>query len=178
VLLSSPIGIAASSQSVPTEQDNLIGDVPGLIETAKAGGIGPVGAESGNTFLYTFTRAGQFRESLVLLPGAVFETALTEIGAGRCISLVAAIPYNLGDGAVLEISVEGGSEQPKVVRVFLDPAHVRAHRTWVPIRLDIPADHDRVRLRFEVDPGIRGDQTGDWMGLAAGNDAGCIFAGP
>jgi len=33
-----------------------------------------------------------------------------------------------------------------------------------------------IRLRFEVDAGIRGDLTGDWMGIAPGGEPGCLFA--
>ena len=176
VLLFGYIGTVAASQIVPAQEIPFDSGVQGLIEMAEANGIGPIGTQAGNTFLYTFTRNGQFRKSLVLLPRAVFETDMIETGSGQCVSLVVAVPFNLGDGVSLEISIRSRSETTVIMRVSLDPAHVRAHRTWVPIRFDIPAQKDALRLRFEVDAGTRGDETGDWIGIAAGNDSGCLFA--
>jgi hypothetical protein len=141
VLLTASFG--AGLEEGPTQADNVgaVGDpTRGLIDTARASGIRPLVENGPDTFFYRFTRGGQFRESLVLLPRAVFETDLIDVGRGRCVSLMAGIPFNLGDGAILEISAEGISGQPQVVRVSLDPAHVRADRTWTPIRLDIPAN--------------------------------------
>jgi hypothetical protein len=148
---------------------------PELIAIAAAKGIKAIGSNPEGMFLYSFTRNGERRESLLLLPGAVFQADVQNVQSPACVSLAAAMPFNLGDGAVLRISVGDELRQQEAVLLSLDPAHVRAHRAWVPVRFEIPAGLNRVRLRFEVDPGIRGDHTADWVGLAAGNEPECLF---
>lgn len=153
-------------------------DRPELLAMAAAKGIKPVGDPIESVFLYSFTRSGERRESLVLLPGAVFEADLMNTGSGACVSLAVSMPFNLGDGAMLRISTGDGQVRQEAVRLLLDPAHVRAHRAWMPVRFAIPGGQNRVQLRFEVDPGVRGDHTADWVGLTAGNDPECLFAAP
>ena len=153
-------------------------DRPEWIAIAAAKGVKAIGSNPEGMFLYSFTRNGERRESLLMLPGAVFQTDVQNVQSPACVSLAAAMPFNLGDGAVLRISAGDELRQQETVRLLLDPAHVRAHRAWVPVRFEIPAGQNRVRLRFEVDPGIRGDHTADWVGLAAGNEPGCLFAAP
>ena len=148
---------------------------PDLLQLATAQGIRQNNG-SDHVFLYTFARQGQSRETLVLLPGAVFQTGVIRSGAQRCISLQAAMPFNLGDGAVLKISLADERRRVQAVQLSLDPAHIRAHRAWTPIRLVIPTDMDHFTLQFEVDAGARGDSTADWVGIAAGSEAGCLLA--
>jgi hypothetical protein len=152
------------------------GGVSDFLAMAAARGIGAHGSGPESVFFYAFTRGGRFREALVIEAGASFETNIIEPEAQRCVSLMAAMPWNLGDGAVLRVSLDNGGRLTEVVRLPLDPAHIRAHRAWVPVRFGIPAEAKAVRLRFEVDPGSRNDSTADWLGLAAGDEAGCLFA--
>ena len=88
------------------------------------------------------------------------------------------MPFNLGDGAVLKISIRDGTTQSEAVKLFLDPAHIRAHRAWIPVRFEVPAGMEHFRLLLEVTAGARGEYTGDWVGLAAGNESGCLLAAP
>jgi hypothetical protein len=128
-------------------------------------------------FIYAFTRQGRMRETLVLLPGAVFSTMVLTPGSRRCVSMFAAMPFNLGDGAVLRIFIADETRERQAIELNLDPAHIRAHRAWTPIRFEIPQGMDHFTLRFEVNPGPRGDGVADWMGLAAGDEAGCLLSG-
>jgi hypothetical protein len=146
---------------------------PGLLEIAAGNGIKQHGSGPDQIFLYAFTRDGYRREALVLTPGAVFQTEFPESGSPRCVSLLVAMPFNLGDGAVLKISAGNHA-----IQLALDPAHVRAHRAWLPVRLDLPPGEGRFTLRFEVDAGVRGDFTADWVGLAPGSEPGCLLAAP
>jgi hypothetical protein len=166
--------------AVPYQLEETVTDVPPLLtDVAASSGIPTLAiSPNANVFLYAFTRAGQFRESLVLLAGATFGTDLMNLPQGRCISLTAAMPSNLGDGATLNISVEDGLGELELRQFTLDPAHVREHRSWLPIRIDVPDRTRNIRIRFAVGAGVRGDETADWIGLAAGPDAGCLFAEP
>jgi hypothetical protein len=150
-------------------------DSPNLLSIAASRGIRQV-APNSSIFFYAFVREGQRRETLVLTPGAVFEIGPLQTGPRSCVSLLAAMPWNLGDGADLKISIVDGAQQRQAADVYLDPAHQRAHRAWIPIRLDVPQSTDHFTLRFEVGPGPRGDLTGDWIGVAPGPERGCLFA--
>lgn len=153
-------------------------DSPGLVQIAVARGIKPIMTGSEGVFLYTFTREGQRRESVVLTAGATFEIEVANARLHRCVSLMAAMPFNLGDGALLKIALRDGIRPGANLQVFLDPTHTRAHRGWVPVRLEVPAGQDQVRLLFEVSAGTRGDYTADWIGLAAGAESGCLLSAP
>ena len=163
-------------QALSTQHEQAVKDSPGLFDVAASKGVKEFGAGVEGTFLHTFTRAGTRRETLVLLAGAVFQTDSMTAIPSRCVSLVAAMPFNLGDGAVLKIIANDETRQQPVFQLSLDPAHVRADRKWLPVRFDIPAVMNHVVLRFEVTAGPRGDQTGDWIGLAPGSEPGCLFA--
>jgi len=150
---------------------------PGLLAIAAAKGVKGLGQPIQQAFLFSFVRDGQRRDTLLLLAGAAFETdEVQPPGSSRCVSLLAAMPFNLGDGAILKISVRDGGTLHQILERPLDPAHIRADRAWVPIRFDIPAGLQRPRLLFEVSAGARGDGTGDWVGLAPGTERGCLFA--
>ena len=149
---------------------------PELIRSAVSRGIKTAEADPNqNVFIYSFTRGGTLRESLVLLPGGVFETDTMNLPSRGCVSVRAAMPWNLGDGAILSVWIERRNQRELAVELPLDPAHVREHRDWVPIRFDLPSDPDGLRLVFGVEAGPRGDQTGDWVGLTDGNDLECFF---
>ena len=152
------------------------GNPTALLEIAAQKGVRQLATGLENTFIYAFTRGGQRRQSLVLTPGATFETSILPVDSPGCVSLMAGMPFNLGDGATLKIELWDETRRQSAVEVALDPAHVRAHRAWVPVRLNIPAGRNRVRVRFEVTAGIRGDQTADWVGIAAGAEPGCLLA--
>jgi len=151
-------------------------DVPGFIVMAAAKGIRPHGAGPESVFFYSFTRAGRFREALVIEAGASFESDVIDPGGRHCVSLAAAMPWNFGDGAVLKVSMDSGGHQTEMVRLSLDPAHIRAHRAWIPVRFEIPVEAKAIRLRFDVDAGPRNEPTADWLGIAAGDDGACLFA--
>src|SRR5206468_2340220 len=75
-------------------------EAPSLIKMARSQGLHEI--RTGDVkFIYAFTRQGRMRETLVLLPGAVFSTMVLTPGSRRCVSMFAAMPFNLGDGAVL-----------------------------------------------------------------------------
>jgi hypothetical protein len=149
---------------------------PDLIQMAAAQGIREIGSDSSQVFLYGFTRHGQFRKTVVLTAGTMFQTSTIKPGAARCVSLLAAMPFDLGDGAGLRILLTNETRRIEAIRLYLDPAHVRAHRAWIPIRFEIPSDMDHFVLQFDVDAGPRGDTTADWIGLAAGGEVGCLLA--
>jgi hypothetical protein len=151
------------------------GGRPNLVEMAAAQGVHEISSDSSQIFLYAFTRHGQFRKALVLTAGKTFRTGIIKPGAARCVSLLAAMPFDLGDGAGLRVILTDEARRIEAVRIYLDPAHVRADRAWIPVRFDIPPDMDHFILQFDVDAGPRGDTTADWFGLAAGNDAGCLL---
>lgn len=159
-------------------QGSPAGNPAGLLGIASAKGVKQLSTGLETTFTYAFTRGGQRRQSLVLTPGATFETPLLPVHSPGCVSLMAGMPFNLGDGATLKIEVWDETVRQSAIEVSLDPAHIRAHREWIPVRLNIPAGQDSVRLRFEVTAGIRGDQTADWVGIAAGAEPGCLLATP
>jgi hypothetical protein len=146
-----------------------------LIRIAADQGIRPLAAGSDTIFVYRFTRGGQRRDALVLTPDTRFETTPLRSAAQHCVSLVAAMPFNLGDGATLSISVRASGQDRRVIQLDLDPAHVRAHRAWLPIRFDVPPDLGDFTIVFQVTAGARGDQTGDWVGLSSGTDKSCLF---
>lgn len=148
----------------------------GLLEIAAAQGIKTSTGDAPPVFLLTFSREGQRRDTLVLQSGAKFETQAIAAGNRRCVSLFAAIPFNLGDGAVLKISTRDERGMRQAFELTLDPAHVRAHRKWLPIRFDTPSDLPRMSFVFEVSGGSRGDSIADWVGVAPGGDSGCLFS--
>jgi hypothetical protein len=167
--------LSVSTLLVFTAQETGNGDRAGLIQIALARGIKQsTGAEG--VFLYTFVRESIRRESLVLTAGAAFETNVTNPDRRKCVSLVAAMPFNLGDGALLKISIRGGAQQDSSFQIFLDPVHVRAHRSWLPLRLEIPSAPEQILLHIQVEAGSRGNYTADWVGLAAGGDSECLLA--
>ena len=149
----------------------------GWMETARAQGILPL-VSTDSPFIYALTRAGERRQSVVLTPGNVYETDAVNASGAGCVSLRAAMPFNLGDGAVLSISLIDGDEEFATLELGLDPAHVREHRRWTPLRLEVPAGMESFRLNAEVGAGSRQDSTADWIGLAAGPERGCVFAEP
>jgi len=149
---------------------------PDLLQMAAAQGIREISSDSNRVFLYAFTRHGQFYKTLVLTAGTMFQTGIIKPGGARCVSLWAAMPFNLGDGAGLTIVLTNETRRSETVQLYLDPAHVRAQRAWVPIRFEIPPDMDHFVLKFDVNAGPRGDYTGDWIGLAAGGETGCLLA--
>jgi hypothetical protein len=163
--------LAALIPLASTPQEN----VPSLLRMAAEQGIKQLGAGSETMFLYRFTRAGQRRDALVLTPATKFETTPLQSATLRCVSLLAAMPFNLGDGATLSISLKASGQERRTLQLDLDPAHVRAHRAWLPIRFGVPSDLGDFTIVFEVTAGTRGDQTGDWVGLSSGTDKSCLF---
>jgi hypothetical protein len=151
------------------------GNTPSLLRIAEDKGIRQLGSGADSAFLYRFTRAGQRRDALVLTPASRFETTPLRNVTPHCVSLLAAMPFNLGDGAVLNVTVRGSGQDRHVIELALDPAHIRAHRAWLPIRFDVPVDAGEFTIVFEVTPGSRGDQIGDWVGLSPGPDKSCLF---
>jgi len=125
-------------------------------------------------FLYGFTRDGVFRDTLALSPGATFETGPVEVGAEVCVSLLIGMPWNLGNGATLEIAVETDGEL-LVTQHRLDPAHHREDRTWRPVRIDLDPGTERASMSLTMIPDLDG-QIGDWLGIAPGSEAGCLFS--
>jgi len=136
-------------------------------------GIPEISSDSTRVFLYTFARHGEVHKTLVVTAGNTFKTAVIKSGSARCVSLLAGMPFDLGDGAGLTILLSNETRQFEAARLYLDPAHVRADRAWKPIRLEVPANTDHFFLQFNVDPGPRGDYTGDWIGIADGTDPDC-----
>ena len=149
--------------------------VPSLLRIAADKGVHQLGAGSETIFLYRFTRGGQRRDALVLTPSVTFETTPFRAASHHCVSLVAAMPFTLGDGATLSVWVKSSRQSQRVFQFDLDPAHVRAHRAWLPIRFNLPAVRGDYTIVFEVTAGARGDQTGDWVGLSSGTDKSCLF---
>ena len=150
-------------------------NAPSLLRIAADQGIRQLGTRSDTIFLYRFTRGGQRRDALVLTPATRFETTPLRSSTRHCVSLLAAMPFNLGDGARLDISLKASERDRRVFQLDLDPAHVRAERAWLPIRFDVPPNIGDFTLIFEVTPGSRGDQIGDWIGISAGPDKSCLF---
>jgi len=149
--------------------------VPSLLRIAADKGVHQLGAGSETIFLYRFTRGGQRRDALVLTPGTKFESTPMQSAAPHCVSLLAAMPFNLGDGATLNIALKASGQEHRVFQLELDPSHVRADRAWLPIRFDVTPDLRDFTIVFEVTAGARGDQTGDWVGLSSGTDKSCLF---
>ena len=147
-----------------------------LTQMAAAQGIRDISNNSSGMFLYTFTRHGEVHKALVVTAGNRFETGVIKPGSARCVSLLAAIPFDLGDGAGLTIRLANETGQIEGARLYLDPAHIRADRAWKPIRFEIPPNMDHFVLQFTVDAGPRQNYTGDWIGLAAGTESGCLLA--
>ena len=170
IALATVLIVATMLAGVATAQES----VPSLLRMAADKGVHQLGAGSETIFLYRFTRGGQRRDALVLTPSVTFETTPFRAASHHCVSLVAAMPFNLGDGATLSVWVKSSQSQ-RVFQLDLDPAHVRAHRAWLPIRFNLPAVRGNYTIVFEVTAGARGDQTGDWMGLAPGTDKSCLF---
>jgi hypothetical protein len=169
----------APARAVPAPtQERAEAGPTGLIDIAVSRGVEPLSANPGNVFLYSFTRGGTLRDTVTLLPGGVFQTGQLRNISTDCLSLVAAMPTNLGDGAVLHVAVEGSGGWRELAELRLDPAHVREQRGWVPLRVDIPEGSDGLRLRFEVSAGSRNDPTADWLGIAGGLDDRCLFGPP
>lgn len=161
----------------PPAPQTAIAGLPQLLEMAESQGIERWSPDALGIFLYTFTRAGRLRESLVLLPDEAFEIEIPTT-APDCVSVVVSMPYNLGDGAVLITSFDDGNVQQQAVRLVLDPAHVREHRAWLPVQFELPRNRSGLRLRFEVGAGIRDDWTADWVGIAPGPETECLFGEP
>ena len=145
-----------------------------LIQMAANQGIREISNGSNGVFIYTFARHAEIHKTLVVTAGNTFKTALIKSGAARCVSLLAGMPFNLGDGAGLSILLSNETQQVEAARLNLDPAHVRADRAWKPIKFRIPANIDHFFLQFNVDAGPRGDYTGDWIGIADGSDSDCL----
>ena len=166
--------LVGTSTKPPLPQQSAIDESPQLLELARSQGIEQIGEDPPPVFLYTFTRGGQRRESLLLLPNGVFEV---DIGSSswECVSLVASMPFNLGDGAVLIVSVDDGNVLQQAVRLLLDPVHIREHRAWLPVRFELPGNQSGIQLRFEIEAGVRGDTTADWVGIAPGPETECLF---
>jgi hypothetical protein len=152
------------------------GGPQGLLELAMAQGIHAHTSETQSVFLYSFTRGGERRDTLVLTAGAAFQIEVPNPDARPCVSLLAAMPFNLGDGAILGISTEANGERVQLFQRKIDPAHQRADRDWLPLRLDVPSTANPILLRFAVEAGIHQDFTGDWIGLTAGPDQECLFS--
>jgi hypothetical protein len=152
----------------------LVQPTPGLVELAARQGIRLHEGNDQTVFLYTFTRNGEKKNTVVVTAGASLQVDASADSAS-CISLSVAMPFNLGDGAVLKISLGDDQRLQPAVDLSLDPVHVRADRRWIPLQFPIPAGLKSVRLKFEAEPGRRNDFTGDWIGLAAGPDASCLF---
>lgn len=149
-----------------------------LVALAKTHGISSTFTGKEGIFLYNFTRQGERRETLLLIAGNSFEMQIENPKAARCISLLTAMPFNLGDGAELKIELSttaGAWKEDKAIS--MDPAHVRADRAWIPVHMDLPSGLTTFRLRLHVSPGPRGDETGDWIGVAAGPERSCLLAG-
>jgi hypothetical protein len=164
-IVASLLAVAAAGQ----------GNTPSLLQIAADNGIRQLGSGTDSVFFYRFTRAGQRRETLVLTPAARFETTPLRNVRHACVSLLAAMPFNLGDGAILNVIVRASGQERRVIELALDPAHIRAHRAWLPIRFEVPADAGEFTIVFEVTPGARGDQIGDWVGVSPGPDKSCLF---
>jgi len=148
----------------------------GLLELATQQGVKPHDSSNPSVFLYAFTRNGEKHDTLVLTAGASLQIDVPVTDSAKCISLKAAMPFNLGDGATLKISTGDASHRQQVLKLSLDPVHMRADRTWIPIRFAIPDGANPLHLTFEAEPGARNDSTGDWIGLAAGSERGCLLA--
>ena len=149
---------------------------PQLIDLAQTQGVRGINGGSEAVFVYTFTRQGQRRETLVVTAGSAFEMEISNSSGRTCMSLSAAMPFNLGDGAVLKLSIRDEAGGKQILELPLDPAHVRAHRQWLPIRVGAPAGLPlRFLLRLEVTAGVRGDYTADWVGVTGGDEPGCLF---
>src|SRR6476646_10725552 len=108
-----------------------------LLELAAQQGIRPHDGNNQSVFLYTFTRNGETKQTVVVTAGASFQLDL-QTNSAQCVSLAAAMPFNLGDGATLRISIGDGADQAPVTELSLDPVHLRADRKWIPIRFAIP----------------------------------------
>jgi hypothetical protein len=146
-----------------------------LVQMAEGVGIHDVGGDSNRVFLYPFARHGEVHRTLVVTAGNTFSTSVIQRGGATCVSLKAAMPFDLGDGAGLTIVLKNESRRIEAARIYLDPAHVRADRAWKPLRFEIPADLDHFTLQFSVDTGPRGEPTADWIGLASGSERACLF---
>jgi hypothetical protein len=148
-----------------------------LLELAAQQGVRPHDGNNQSVFLYTFTRNGEKKDTVVVTAGATFQLDLPPNSA-QCVSVSAAMPFNLGDGATLKISIGEAEDQRPAAEVSLDPVHVRADRKWIPIRFAIPAGLKAIRVKFEAGPGKRNDSTADWIGLAPGPDSSCLLGSP
>lgn len=165
---------AMSSLSAGTGQPSF-----NLLELASNQGVKPIVSEDQKIFLYSFTRGGVQRDALVLTPGAAFDSGpLTTENRRTCVSVFVAMPFNLGDGAILTISTIGKAEESEALRLNIDPAHNREHRAWIPLRIRLPKATSPIHIRFRVTAGPLGDGTGDWIGIAPGPDPECLLAKP
>jgi len=147
-----------------------------LLELAAKQGVKPHDSSNPSVFLYAFTRNGEKHDTLVLTAGSTLQIDVPVTNSAKCISLKAAMPFNLGDGAALKISTGDANHRQQVLKLSLDPVHVRGDRSWIPIRFAIPDGANPLQLTFEAEPGARNDSTADWIGLAAGSDRGCLLA--
>jgi hypothetical protein len=178
------VGIAAQSPSakqeasefrlhkIPTSSQPLLS----LLDLARQKGLKPPVSDDQKLFLYRFSRAGIPLETVLLTPGAVFELEIPPVNKPTCISFRVAMPFNLGDGAALAISIAFGGVERVIFERHFDPAHIRSDRAWAPVDLEIPPRVDASVLRFKVNPGAAGDYSGDWVGIAPGLGRGCLFS--
>jgi hypothetical protein len=159
-----------------TEHSTLRAPAMDLVDLARRKGLKPPISEDQKAFLFRFSRSGLSLETVLLTPGAVFEAEIPSAGKTICVSVRIGMPFNLGDGVELTISAAQDGSEKVIIKRHLDPAHLRQHRTWLPLDFEIPSATDSTLLRFAVNPGPAGDLTGDWLGIAPGTSAGCLFS--
>jgi hypothetical protein len=150
--------------------------LPSLLDLARQKGLNLPVSEDQKMFLFRFSRAGIPLDTILLTPGAVFELEIPPLNKSTCISFRAAMPFNLGDGAMLMISIVYRGVEKVVVERHFDPAHIRSDRTWASIDFEVPSRVDASVLRLTVNPGGAGDYSGDWVGIAPGLGQGCLFS--
>jgi len=135
-----------------------------LLQEAKLQGIKEPFSSDQKIFFYAFSRGGIRRNTLVLLPGAVFEVSPPVLSQTFPAGIWIGMPFQLGDGAELVVATFNERQADERIRLALDPVHKREDQNWR--LLQIPLHESTYRVRFQVFAGPGGDATGDWIGLA------------
>jgi len=116
---------------------------------------------------FPVTRRGRRLDTLTLKAPAAVQAPLAGYPDRCALNLMAAQPFNIGDGLQLDVTLRGSGSDRVVYRRYFDAARRAADRDWIP--LEIPLDLGGLaepQLEIRISAGPQGDLDADWLALA------------
>lgn len=116
--------------------------------------------------LYDFVRDRIYKRSLVTIAESRVRFLLPAIPPAAELRGYVGMPFNLGDGALAELSLVQEGRTHLLLSRYMDPARRRVDRNWIPITVDLAPFAGRPAEIVFSARSPSGDLIGDWIGWA------------